>query len=62
MVDCCMFVAQRARTACLEALEWESMKKQPPESNHFGCLSGGLCVPGGVADSVLSRDGGKPVQ
>ena len=62
MVDCCMCGAQRASNACLGAQECESMKEETPESNNCGCPGGGLGVPGGVADSSLSRDGGKSVR
>ena len=55
MVDCCMCGAQRDRNACLGAGDWGSMEEQTPESDH---CSGGHGVPGGVADSGLSRIGG----
>ena len=58
MVGCFMCGAQRDRNACLGARDWGSVEEQTPESNHCGCPSGGLGVPGGVADSGLSRNGG----
>ena len=50
--------AQRDRNACLWAGDWGSMEEQTPESDHCGCPSGGLGVPGGVVDSGLLRNGG----